>query len=97
MNRSVTARWMVTIVFAATLWGAGPARAGNESDLETGARKVFDLTLLRPLGFVQTVVSGAFLLVGMPIAAATGTTDQLVEICWTQPVDQTFRRPLGEL
>ena len=45
----------------------------------------------------QTVVSGAFLLVGFPVAAVTGTTDELVEICWTQPVDRTFRRPLGEL
>ena len=89
---------MIAMILAAALGSAEPAHAGSGgSDLETGARRAFDLALLRPLGFAQTVVSGAFLLVGFPLAAVTGTTDELVEICWTQPVDRTFRRPLGEL
>ncbi len=74
---------------------ATPAQA--ESDAEDTARKVFDVLVLRPLGFAQTVTSAAFLVAGFPVAAATGTTEDLVEICWTQPVDQTFRRPIGEL
>ena len=88
-SRRVALRFAVAALTTAL---GGPARAETNA-----ARRVFDLTVLRPLGLVQTVVSGAVLVAGLPIAAATGSTDELVEICWTQPVDQTFRRPIGEL
>lgn len=83
---------LVAIAALTIALSAAPARAEPAA-----GRKVFDAFVLRPLGFVQTVVSGAFLVAALPVAAATGTTDEAVEICWTQPVDQTFRRPLGEL
>lgn len=88
------ARTLTIAVVAAFVAAPLPARA--ESSAEIG-RKAFDLVVLRPLGFVQTAVSGVFFVVALPVAAMTDTTDELVEICWTQPVDQTFRRPLGEL
>ncbi len=82
------------IALAVLLLGAAPPAAQAETD---PGRVVFDAAVLRPLGLVQTVVSAAILVAAYPVAALTGATDEVVEICWTQPVDQTFRRPLGEL
>ena len=85
-------------IAAALGWAlAGSAPAYAESSAEAAGRAAFDLVLLRPLGLVQTVVSGAMFVPTLPIAAALGRTDELVEICWSQPVAQTFRRPLGDL
>lgn len=59
-------------------------------------QKVYDAMILRPFGFVQTVVSAAVFVVFYPASVRTGTTDDLTEMCITGPVEQTFRRPLGE-
>ncbi len=75
-----------------------PVQASAESSLEPSMdRKVFDLVVLRPLDLGQVIVSLAFFPVGLPFSLATGTTEELVKICWTQPIERTFARPLGEL
>jgi hypothetical protein len=60
-------------------------------------RKIYDAAVLRPFGFVQVISSAAMYAVFYLPALATGTADELTEICITQPVEQTFRKPLGEL
>jgi hypothetical protein len=69
----------------------------QERTTEDVGRQAFDAAILRPLGFVQTVASAVMLVVFYPAALATNTVDELTDICITQPVDQTFERPLGEL
>ncbi len=60
-------------------------------------RQAYDLAVLRPLGFVQTVVGVSFFAAFYPISLLTGSSNDVVRICITGPVEQTFRRPLGEL
>ena len=93
--RSSLNRLVLALLLAAL---AAPAEAtSHESDVERVGRQVFDLAVLRPLGFVQTLTSATFFVLAIPVAAATGTADELVEICLTQPAERTFRRPLGML
>jgi hypothetical protein len=77
--------------------GAGEAADRDRGEPMRVARSAWDLVVLRPLGLVQTLVSLPFLVVAYPISLVTGGSEDVVEICWTQPVDQTFRRPLGDL
>lgn len=75
---------------------SAPAHAEGDGASDTG-RKVYDALLLRPLSFVRTVVSVALFPVFYPFALPFGAGDEVIEICITQPVDRTFRRPLGDL
>jgi hypothetical protein len=59
-------------------------------------RVVFDIAVLRPLGFVQSVVGVAAFVIFYPVSLLTGGSDDVIRACITQPFDQTFRRPLGE-
>lgn len=68
-----------------------------ESALESVGRAGFDLVVLRPLGLGQTAVSVGVLPLGLPVSVLTGTTEDLVEICWTHPIERTFLRPIGDL
>ena len=62
----------------------------------TRGQKVYDALVLRPFGVVHTVVSAAMFVVFYPAALATGTSDDLTDMCITGPVEQTFKKPLGE-
>ena len=55
-------RFIAAILLLFLVFVAASARA--ESDAERSARKAFDIVLLRPLGFAQTLVSGVFLDIG---------------------------------
>ncbi len=80
-----------------------PERAPSEQADGTPIRptpstgqKIYDAAVLRPFGFVQAVVGAAVFVVLYPVALVTGTTADLTEMCITGPVEQTFKRPLGE-
>ena len=73
-----------------------PAAAEPRSATEN-VRTAYDAVVLRPLGLVQVVVGVVFFVPAFPIAALFGAGDDAFRICIEQPVDRTFRRPLGEL
>ena len=57
--------------------------------------KAVDLTLVRPLGLVPIVVSGVGCAMGLPVAWFFQSPVNVDRICWRDPVDYTFTRPLG--
>jgi hypothetical protein len=61
------------------------------------ARSAYDLALLRPLGFLQVVVGAAFLVPSYPVALLVGGEEDVWRACVAEPVERTFRRPLGRL
>ena len=69
--------------------------APSLAQADTG-RKIYDGAVLRPLGFVRVVVG----VVAFPVfylgSLVTGGSDTVTKVCITDPVDQTFRSPLGE-
>jgi hypothetical protein len=57
--------------------------------------KVYDLIALRPFGLVQVATGSAFLLAAYLPALALGGGDDVVRVCFREPVSWTFTRPLG--
>ncbi len=57
--------------------------------------KVIDLIFVRPL-YVARFVVGLPFFVFYPFTLASGYADDVVAFLWTDPLDATFKRPLGE-
>ena len=60
-------------------------------------RKLFDATVLRPLQFVQLMLSAVIFVPAYPVAWPFGAADDVLELCITEPTDRLFRKPLGDL
>lgn len=61
------------------------------------ARSAYDLAVLRPLGFLQVVVGAAILVPSYPVALLVDGDEDVWRACIAEPVERTFRRPLGRL
>ena len=61
------------------------------------ALSAYDLVLLRPLGFLQVVVGAAVALPAYPVALLFDGDEDVWRACVAEPVERTFRRPLGRL
>lgn len=79
----------ITVLIACALAGPLPAQA------DTG-RKIFDATVLRPLGFVQVVVGAALFPVFYLGSLVTGGSATVLDVCIKGPVEQTFQKDLGD-
>jgi hypothetical protein len=73
------------------------ARTYEPCQSEERSRKAFDVLVLRPLGFLQVAYSAVMFAVSYPVGLATGTEDEVQEVCITEPAEQTFERSLGDL
>ena len=75
-------------------------RAGSvaTSDAPSFGSKLFDCTVVRPLGFATTLVGGAFFLPAALLSCPSGVVgvEDAYEIFVASPVEHTFKRPLGE-
>jgi hypothetical protein len=77
--------------------------AGPGDDLERVAhppgvaRSAYDLVVLRPLGFLQVVLGAAVLVPAYPVALLVDGDEDVWRACIADPVERTFRRPLGRL
>jgi hypothetical protein len=60
--------------------------------------KIFDCAVLRPFGFATTVVGGGFFVLAAVLAAPSGVDN--IQTAWEHfvvtPVENTFKRPLGD-
>ena len=72
------------------------ATQGSSSRPSTGA-VVSDVLVLRPLGFVGTVLGGAAFVVSLPLTLATHKVDRSEKLLVQEPYDYTFERPLGQM
>ena len=57
--------------------------------------KFFDLVIVRPL-YVARLVVGLPFFVFYPFTLASGYSEDVVALLWTEPYEATFHRPLGE-
>ena len=60
-------------------------------------RTAYDTVALRPFGLVQAAAGAAAFVALYPPGLIVGGDDDVTRACITDPVDQTFRKPLGEL
>jgi len=92
---------MVAILFAVPA-SAAPDEAPHPVEDRrishvTPERMIYDAVVLRPWGLVQVLVGAALFVPSYPIAWLAGAGDDVLRACIEQPVERTFRRPLGEL
>jgi hypothetical protein len=77
--------------------------SGSGGDLESvarppgAARSAYDLVVLRPWGFLQVVLGAAVLVPSYPVALLVDGDEDVWRACIAEPVERTFRRPLGRL
>jgi hypothetical protein len=72
------------------------ALAGSDSGAPLHEQAA-DLAIVRPLGILPIVTGALVFVVAYPVALATGSSIDVVEICLEDPIRHTFRRPIGEL
>jgi hypothetical protein len=79
----------------------GPASTTEPSMDAVGFERVsrvgFDLLILRPLEVIATTVSLAGALVAYPFALPFGGAGHVTDYLVKDPIDRTFRQPLGDL
>lgn len=94
-------RALAAIVILIALVSASPASAEPPPPASTGFERAsrigFDLLILRPLNLVTTTLSLAGALVAYPVALPFGGQDHVVDYLVTDPIERTFRQPLGAL
>lgn len=56
---------------------------------------LFDVLILRPMGIVSCVVGVATAVVAMPFAITSGAGYEVGDKLITEPVEFTFKRPIG--
>lgn len=67
----------------------------NEPGFNAGSI-TFDLLIMRPVGFLSTVIGTALFVVSLPFTAAHGSTETVYEELVENNVNHTFKRPLGK-
>ena len=62
----------------------------------TGEKMIADMVLLRPAGFVATLLGSAVFIVSLPLSALGGNTREAMDKLVKAPAKYTFSRPLGD-
>jgi hypothetical protein len=90
---------VVLVVSALTLGTLSPAALADEwteREKPTGGQMMWDSLALRPIGMVATAMGSVVWLVSYPFAYWGGNTEESTQALVKDPVEWTFRRPLGE-
>jgi hypothetical protein len=91
-------RVLMALTVAASLGAAGMAQSesisGNPGP--SGVGMIVDALVLRPAGFVATLIGGVAYVVSLPFSVAGGNTQQAWNTLVAQPAQFTFNRPLGD-
>jgi hypothetical protein len=82
-------RMLASAILALALVVPATARAD-------AGRKLYDAVVLRPLGFVQVVVGAVLFPVFYAGSLVTGGSETVTKVCIGGPVEQTFRKDLGD-
>ena len=67
-----------------------------EAEEPSGGTMMFDFAVVRPVGIVATAIGCVFFVLSSPFSALGGNLDAAGEKLVKDPVDYTFKRPLGE-
>jgi hypothetical protein len=92
---------LIVLLLSSPALSAEPSGSGD--DLERMARPpgvartAYDAVVLRPLGFLQVVVGAVVLVPSYPVALLVDGDEDVWRACVAEPVERTFRRPLGRL
>ena len=63
----------------------------------SAAEIIADIVVLRPAGFIGTILGTAGFVVTLPVTLPTKKTDSASKMLIITPFDYTFNRPLGKI
>ena len=88
---------VIIVMIAAMMIMPLAANAGEyfEAEDPSGGAMMFDFAVVRPVGIVATAVGCVFFVISSPFAALGGNIDTAGEKLVKDPVNYTFKRPLG--
>lgn len=78
---------------------AGPSRAVEPEGLTWGRvpAQVYDLLIVRPMGFASLAAGAGFFVIAAPLTAPFGDVGAIWELYVEDPYEFTFLRPLGDV
>ena len=77
----------------------GPAALAQDrygKSERTGEKMIADMVLLRPAGFLGTLLGAAVFIISLPLSAIGGNSKEALDKLVKEPAKYTFYRPLGE-
>lgn len=85
-------------VLAVAVVTALPAMAEEQLPAERrGGDMAFDLVLARPIGLLSIIGGSVLFVVSLPFTIPSGSMDAAAVEFVKQPIDYTFKRPLGQI
>ncbi len=88
---------VVVPVGAQELLPPDPSRSGELTSDYLGEKILVDVYILRPVGFLASILGLAGAVGAYPMAALSGTTDSVTEELVEKPLNWTFCRPVGDI
>jgi hypothetical protein len=95
--RRVTALLVIVALIGVTFAGAAGAAVIGEDDQVTAGKMAADTLIVRPLGFVATVLGSVLFVVSLPFSALGGNVNEVGQRLVVDPALFTFKRPVGDL
>ena len=77
----------------------GPAALAQDrygKSERTGEKMIADMLLLRPAGFIGTLLGSAVFVISLPFSAIGGNAKEALDKLVKAPAKYTFSRPLGD-
>lgn len=95
--RRITAILVIVTMIGMTFAGAAGAAVIGEDKQVTAGKMAADALLVRPLGFVATVLGSVLFVVSLPFSALGGNVGEVGQRLVVDPALFTFKRPVGDL
>jgi len=86
---------ILSMLLTAPLVYAEKAYTKDVAEEVSGEEMILDLVLLRPIGFVATVLGAAAFVVSLPFTIPLKQTNEAAQKMVVKPGKYTFTRPLG--
>ncbi|MDJ0781101.1 MAG: hypothetical protein QNJ22_03975 [Desulfosarcinaceae bacterium] len=92
-----TALLVIVTLVGMTFAGAAGAAVIGEDNQVTAGKMAADALVVRPLGFVATLVGSVLFVVSLPFSALGGNVEEVGQRLVIDPALFTFKRPVGDL
>jgi hypothetical protein len=86
---------LLVVAFLASVVPA-PVQASTPETDGDDAAIIFDLIILRPVGFIATVAGTVIFIGSLPVSVVTGSVGKAFNALVKEPVKYTFWRTLGD-
>ena len=88
--------FVVVNLFVLSGWSPVCAQDRYQKSERSGEKMTFDTLLLRPVGFVSSIIGSAVFVVSLPFSLLGKNHEEAFDEMVEKPVKYTFVRPLGD-